>query len=207
MQFYTRAGVRSRAQITRCLQSVSAPKPRMAAAATSVDSHQHLQQLCEAAGQQHLLEDWASLTTSEQQQLADDIQVSTLGCFCPRNSLQNTCAQHQEACRQLSHTACSLSTHTEQVSHHHGLTCAKLAPTAILLCAGPGLQIHQESAASQPSSSSGRALKVPADHRRSDTASKALLVQHPTPASVHQLHRQQLPALLSMHRAVRSVQV
>jgi hypothetical protein len=78
MQFTISVGVRSRAQITRCLQSVSAPKARMAAAAaTSVDSHQHLQQLCDAAGQQHLLEDWASLTATEQQQLADDIQVST----------------------------------------------------------------------------------------------------------------------------------
>lgn len=112
MQFITRAGVRSRAQITRCLQSVSAPKARMAAAATSVDSHQHLQQLCEAAGQQHLLEDWASLTTSEQQQLADDIQVSTWAVFVqgtPCKTHAHNTRRHAGSC----HTQHALCLHTQ----------------------------------------------------------------------------------------------
>ena len=34
-----------------------------------------LQSKCQAAGQQHLLEDWSSLNADEQRQLAADIQV------------------------------------------------------------------------------------------------------------------------------------
>jgi hypothetical protein len=38
-------------------------------------SKEQLHELCAAAGQQHLLEDWDSLQTNEQEQLAEDIKV------------------------------------------------------------------------------------------------------------------------------------
>jgi hypothetical protein len=105
----------------------------------------------------------------------------------------------------VTHSMLSVYTHRAGVTPPRFDLC-QTPPTALLLSAGPGLPIHQESAASEPSSSSSScALKVPAHHRRSGTASEGLHAQHPTPASVHQLHRQQVPALPSVCRAIEVV--
>jgi hypothetical protein len=42
---------------------------------TMAASLEQLQEVCQAAGQQHLLQDWNSLNTTEQQELAAEIQV------------------------------------------------------------------------------------------------------------------------------------
>lgn len=117
---------------------------RMAAAA-SVDK-QALQQLCHTAGQEHLLQDWDSLSSTEQQQLADDIQASIRSSSSSRSALGASSdsllrAPDQPGCTHMWHMA----------------------------SAGAGLPVHQESAAGQPSSSSSCACKVPARHRCSDT--------------------------------------
>jgi len=52
---------------------------------------EQLQELCQAAGQQHLLQEWDSLAEEERQQLAADIQVRGFVCKSASSKSQ-TCA-------------------------------------------------------------------------------------------------------------------
>lgn len=76
----------------------AAVHPRISAGMT-VSNREKLQELCQAAGQQHLLQDWDSLVEEERQQLAADIQVREFVCSSASSKSQ-TCAM-----RSPSHAA------------------------------------------------------------------------------------------------------